>query len=127
MEQLQNGFESVGRGLLGGKALPDKGPATPGRAGGQAGLRFLLGCKAQGNKVGGETSSCRCPGDRRVAFVSALEVAEGWGAPSKQDFWGCLVLDESRYSGLESCRGQPNPSVPSTLPLQPDCSCFSRW
>lgn len=48
-----------------------------------------------------------------MAFVSALEVAEGWGAHSKQDFWGCLVLDESRYSGLGSCRGQPGPSVPA--------------
>lgn len=120
LEVLGGGFWVAKPSLT--KGLPHLGEQVV-----RQGSGFCWACKAQGNKVGGETSSCRCPGDRRVAFVSALEVAEGWGAPLKQDFWGCLVLDESRYSGLESCRGQPNPSVPSTLPLQPDCSCFSRW
>lgn len=37
---------------------------------------------------------------QKLAFVAAPKVAEGQGVPMGQDFWGYLVLGESRCSGL---------------------------
>lgn len=91
----------IGRGfflaVLRGSPLPAAGPAAPGRAGGQAGLRFLWVGKGLGQQ--------RRRGDQLVAFVSALEAAEGlpavgWEYLLGQDLGGSLVLGESRCSGL---------------------------
>lgn len=40
--------------------------------------------EAQVNKVGAEGRLCRCSRERRVA----LEVAKGWGRPTKAEFLG---------------------------------------
>lgn len=85
-----------GMGLFGGGlwvAVPPPRGGSParfrragstGRTGGPAGLRFppvpsAGQVRAWGNKGKCEASLCRCLGDRRVAFVSVLEMAEGQG------------------------------------------------
>lgn len=104
MEPLKKGFGGVGRRLLGGSAPREALSLTGGLphwgAGDQAGSGFCgagKGPRQQGRRAG---QLGQVPRDRRVAFVFALEVAEGRGGPPEQDFWGSLVLDESWCSGL---------------------------
>lgn len=88
---LTKAWESL-EGACGWRCPPPRGgsPArfrragSTGRAGGPAGLRFppvpsAGQVRAWGNKGKCEASLCRCLGDRRVAFVSVLEMAEGQG------------------------------------------------
>ena len=78
--------------VLLGKPSPAVGLAAPGRAGGQAGLRFLVASAGQVRTTGKQGRSRRPARTgaqgRESCIMSALEVAEGRGRPTGAEFLG---------------------------------------